>query len=111
VVQGFRVPQRLLGLPPLSQYDAATRPLFAAFTATPSLAPYQSEVARIDLNTINTSGSYGAARSAKMDSREYDRADNFELNEILWRSIKGKDAPLPPPVRRALAERAYAEAK
>ena len=36
---------------------------------------------------------------------DYDRVDDFELNEILWRSIKGRDAPLPPAVRRAIANR------
>ena len=41
----------------------------------------------------------------KMDFSEYDRIDDFELNEILWRAIKGKDAPLPPAVRRAIAFR------
>jgi hypothetical protein len=33
------------------------------------------------------------------------RIDDFELNEILWRAIKGKDAPFPPAVRRAIAFR------
>ena len=42
----------------------------------------------------------------KMDFDEYDRIDDFELNEILWRAIKGKDAPVPPAVRRAIAFRA-----
>ncbi len=41
----------------------------------------------------------------KMDFSEYDRVNDFELNEILWRSIKGVDAPLPAPVRRAIADR------
>jgi hypothetical protein len=40
-----------------------------------------------------------------MDWSDYDRIDDFELNEILWRSIKGPDAPLPPAVRRAIAYR------
>ena len=40
-----------------------------------------------------------------MDFSEYDKIDDFELNEILWRAIKGKDAPLPPAVRRAIAYR------
>jgi hypothetical protein len=48
---------------------------------------------------------YGAERSMKMDFDEYDKIDDFELNEILWRSIKGADAPLPPAVRRAIAYR------
>jgi hypothetical protein len=40
-----------------------------------------------------------------MDFSEVDRIDDFELNEILWRAIKGADAPLPPAVRRAIAFR------
>ena len=48
---------------------------------------------------------YGADRSAKMDFSDYDLVDDFELNEILWRSIKGVDAPIPPPVCRAIANR------
>ena len=40
-----------------------------------------------------------------MDFSEYDQIDDFELNEILWRAIKGEDAPMPPAVRRAIAYR------
>ena len=98
----------ILGLPPLSQYDAAARPMFESFTAEPDLTPYTHEEARIDLNAINSKAAYGASRSAKMDFSDYDRVDDFELNEILWRALKGKDAPLPPAVRRAIAYRPMA---
>ncbi len=54
---------------------------------------------------VNAPTAYGAERSMKMDFDEYDKIDDFELNEILWRSIKGKDAPVPPAVRRAIAYR------
>jgi hypothetical protein len=40
-----------------------------------------------------------------MDFSEYDRIDDFELNEILWRALKGPDAAIPPAVRRAIAYR------
>ncbi len=40
-----------------------------------------------------------------MDFTEYDKIDDFELNEILWRAVKGADAPIPPGVRRAIAYR------
>ncbi len=96
----------ILGLAPLSQFDAAARPMFASFTDKADLAPYVAEPARIDLNQVNAPTAYGAERSMKMDFDEYDKIDDFELNEILWRSIKGKDAPLPPAVRRAIAYRA-----
>jgi YVTN family beta-propeller protein len=95
----------ILGLPPLSQYDAAARPMFASFTDRADVTPYESVPAQIDVNAVNSSLAYGADRSMKMDFSEYDRVNDFELNEILWRSIKGVDAPLPAPVRRAIADR------
>ena len=55
---------------------------------------------------MNAPTAYGAERyRLKMDFDEYDRIDDFKLNEILWRSIKGKNAPVPPAVRRAIAMR------
>ncbi len=104
-VSMIRTIELILGLAPLSQYDAAARPMFASFTDKADLTPYFPQPNRIDLNELNTSTAYGADRSMKMDFDEYDRIDDFELNEILWRSIKGKDAPVPPAVRRAIAYR------
>jgi hypothetical protein len=104
-VSMIRSIELILGLSPLSQYDAAARPMYASFTDKADLAPYTHEAARIDLDTKNTKRAYGAARSSRMDFSEYDLVDDFELNEILWRSIKGVDAPVPPTVRRAIANR------
>jgi YVTN family beta-propeller protein len=104
-VSMVRTIELILGLPPLSQYDAAARPMFASFTDQPDLAPYVHEPARIPLDTVNTRTAYGAERSAKMDFSDYDRVDCFELNEILWRAIYGTDAPVPPAVRQAIANR------
>jgi YVTN family beta-propeller protein len=105
-VSMLRTIELILGLSPLSQFDAAARPMFASFSDQPDLSTYRAEPPRIDLNQVNEPTAYGAERSMKMDFDEYDKIDDFELNEILWRSIKGKDAPLPPPVRRAIAYRA-----
>lgn len=104
-VSMMRTMELILGLPPLSQYDAAATPMYESFTDTADLAPYSHVPNRIDLNAQNTATAYGAERSAKMDFSEYDKIDDFELNEILWRAIKGPDAPLPPAVRRAIAFR------
>jgi hypothetical protein len=104
-VSMIRTIELILGLPPLSQYDAAARPMYESFTAKADLTPYKHEKERIDLDEKNTRRSYGAARSAKMDFSDYDLVDDFELNEILWRSIKGPEAPIPPTVRRAIANR------
>jgi YVTN family beta-propeller protein len=104
-VSMVRTMELILGLQPLSQYDAGAHPMFASFTAKPDLSSYVHEPVRIDLNEVNAPTAYGAERSRKMDFDEYDRIDDFELNEILWRAIKGRDAPVPPAVRRAIAYR------
>ncbi len=105
-VSMIRTMELILGLQPLSQYDAAARPMFNSFSDTADLRPYTCELPQIDLQATNEATAYGADRSMKMDFSEYDQIDDFELNEILWRSVMGEDAPLPPAVRRAIAFRA-----
>jgi YVTN family beta-propeller protein len=102
----LRTMELILGLPPMSQFDASATPMFESFTDKADLTSYTALPARIDVNAKNTALAYGAERSAKMDFTEYDKIDDFELNEILWRAIKGPNAPLPPAVRRAIAFRA-----
>ncbi|HEX4591615.1 MAG TPA: hypothetical protein VH120_16885 [Gemmataceae bacterium] len=69
------------------------------------MKPFTHEEPRIEIAATNTKLAYGAERSSRMDFSDVDLADDFELNEILWRAVKGADAPLPPAVRRAIAFR------
>jgi YVTN family beta-propeller protein len=104
-VSMVRTIELILGLAPLSQHDAAAKPMFASFTDRPDLTPYKHEAARIDLEAWNSPLAYGADRSNKMDFSAYDKVNDFELNEILWYELKGPSAPQPPAVRRAIAYR------
>jgi YVTN family beta-propeller protein len=104
-VSMLRTMELILGLPPLSQFDAAATPMFESFGDQANLTPYEHVPARINLEAKNEATAYGAERSRKMDFTEYDKIDDFELNEILWRAIKGPDAEIPPAVRRAIAYR------
>jgi YVTN family beta-propeller protein len=97
----LRTMELILGLPPMSQYDAAATPMYAAFQPTPNLALYQSRPARVPLDEKNDSNSPGAAASVAMNLEEADRAPEHELNEILWKSVRGAQSPMPPPVRAA----------
>jgi YVTN family beta-propeller protein len=98
----LRTIELILGLDPMSQFDAAARPMANAFTATPDLTPYVQRPARVDLGAKNTRMAWGAAKSMKLDLDEAeDRADDLAFNEIIWKSVKGADSPLPPPVRSA----------
>jgi hypothetical protein len=98
----LRTMELILGLPPMTQYDASATPMFASFTDKPDLTPYGLLSPRISLTERNGTTAYGARESGKMDFREYDRIDEDALNRILWHSIKGKNAPYPAPVRRAM---------
>ena len=55
----------------------------------------------MDLATRNTALAWGARESQKMDFSEPDKADDIVLNEIVWRSVRGADSPMPAPVRAA----------
>jgi YVTN family beta-propeller protein len=97
----LRTMELILGLPPMTQYDAAATPMYNAFTTTPTLAAYAAKPAIIDLEEMNRSTAPGAAESARMDFDKEDRTPEIELNEILWQSIHGAGALMPPPVHAA----------
>ena len=63
--------------------------------------PYTARPAQVDLTAVNTRLSWGARASQKMDFTEPDKADDIVLNEIVWRSVRGADSPMPAPVRAA----------
>jgi YVTN family beta-propeller protein len=96
----IRSMELLLGLPPMSQYDAAAMPMYASFGTTPLATPFSVIKPLIDMNVKNTKDSYGAKASSKMNFSDDDRAPMHALNEIIWKSIKGKDSTMPPPVHR-----------
>jgi YVTN family beta-propeller protein len=97
----LRTIELVLGIPPMSQYDAAATPLFGAFAAKPDPTPYDVRPARVDIKERNREDAPGAQASLRMNMIEADLAPERELNEILWKSVKGADSVMPPPVRAA----------
>jgi DNA-binding beta-propeller fold protein YncE len=97
----LRTIELILGLQPMSQFDAAAAPMNTAFTAKSDLTPFAARPAQVDLEERNPPSAWGAKASARMDFREADRADDIALNEIIWRSVKGAGSPMPAPVRAA----------
>jgi hypothetical protein len=91
----IRTMELILGIRPMTHFDAAARPIIAAFATTPNPAPYAAESPRTSLQERNLAQSATAARSAKLDFSDADRIDDDELNDILWRAIKGTEPPAP----------------
>jgi YVTN family beta-propeller protein len=96
----LRSMELLLGLPPMSQYDAAAMPMYAAFGTAHDTTSFTAISPRIDTEAMNTEKSYGTKASGRMNFAEVDRAPMRELNEIIWKSVKGADSEMPTPVHR-----------
>jgi DNA-binding beta-propeller fold protein YncE len=97
----LRTMELILGLKPMSQFDAAARPMYNSFHATPDLKPYQHVIPNVDINATNVAGAWGAKLSEEFDFSKEDLADDLLFNEVIWRSVRGPNSPMPPPVRSA----------
>ena len=98
----LRTMELILGLDPMSQFDAAARPMANSFTPTPDLAPYVARPARVDLNERNTRETPNAELSMTLDLDEAeDMADDLVFNEIIWQAVRGPKSVMPAPVRSA----------
>jgi hypothetical protein len=97
----LRTMELILGLKPMSQFDAAARPMFNSFTAKSDVTPYKHEVPKWDRNEKNQAGAFGADWFEKRDFAKEDRIDDLQLTEVVWKSVRGEHAVVPPPVRAA----------
>ncbi len=94
-VSMLRTMELILGLPPLTQFDAAATPMIDSFTNKPDLASYDAITPSQSLTELNTASSPLAAASARMNLADADHAPERELNEAIWKSVKGANSTMP----------------
>ncbi|MBI5396509.1 MAG: beta-propeller fold lactonase family protein [Verrucomicrobia bacterium] len=97
----LRTIELILGLKPMSQFDAAATPMFNCFQTRADTRPYKALPANVDLSERNVKTAWGGELSEKMNFAKEDAADDLLLNEVIWRSVRGPHSPMPPPVRAA----------
>jgi DNA-binding beta-propeller fold protein YncE len=95
----LRTIELVLGLRPMSQFDAAATPMFNSFQPRPDTRPYDGLPANVDLNEKNRATAWGS--DLKMNFAREDAVDDLLLNEAVWRTVRGADNPMPAPVRAA----------
>ena len=95
----LRTMELILGMRPMTTYDAGARPMFNVFNNAPTAGAYTLEKPQTPLDRRNPANSPTAALSLKMNFKDADDVDEDELNRVLWAAIKGPDNPMPPPVR------------
>ncbi len=98
----LRTMELILGLPPMSQYDAAATPMFRSFTATPNETPFIHELPRTNLFELNVKNTPSAQKSAKFDFKKEDSIPDLEFSEVIWKAVKGEDSVMPAPRRAAI---------
>ncbi len=97
----IRTMELILGLPPLTQYDAGATPMFNAFQKRATMTEYTALMPKIDLMAKNTKASPFARESGRMNFRAFDLAPEDELNRILW-AVARPGEPYPTPIHRAI---------
>jgi DNA-binding beta-propeller fold protein YncE len=97
----LRTMELILGLKPMSQFDAAAEPMYHSFQAEPDVTAYEHVVPDVDLHEKNKRAAWGSKISEKFNFAKEDAADDLLLNEVVWRSVKGANSPMPAPVRAA----------
>ena len=95
----LRTMELVLGLKPMSQFDAAAMPMFDSFQAEPAFRPYDSVPSNVDLNERSNPTAWGA--DLKMNFAREDAANEQLLNEVVWKSVRGAASPMPAPVHAA----------
>ncbi len=97
----LRTIELILGIPPMSQYDAAATPLWRCFTSTPNFSGYNAIPSNINLADKNTVINELSERSAQFDFSKEDRAPDNDFSEVIWKGVKGLHSKMPAPKRAA----------
>jgi YVTN family beta-propeller protein len=97
----LRTIELILGLPPMTQYDAPAVPLWRCFNKTPDHPPFEVRPCLVDLNQKNLAESKWQKKSETFNFAKEDRINDADFNEVIWKAVKGLDSPCPPSVHAA----------
>jgi hypothetical protein len=91
----------ILGIKPMSQYDAAAEPMWRSFTEKPNVTSFVSLPNNIDLTEKNTAVNELSKKSEGFDFSKEDKVPDMEFSEVIWKGIKGINSVVPSPTRSA----------
>ncbi len=97
----LRTMELILGLPPMSQYDAAAEPMWRSFDQKINRTPFNVIKPFVDLNETNIKEDELSTASEKLDFSKEDMVPDLYFNQILWKAIKGINSNMPAPKRSA----------
>ncbi len=91
----LRTMELILGLLPMSQYDAGATPMWRCFTATPDFSPIKALPAQVDIEERNLADNELSRISETFNLAKVDAVPDRLFNEVLWKALKGTEMPAP----------------
>lgn len=96
----LRTMELILGMGPMTQYDAAATPMWRCFDNSAKPFEFKAILPDVDMNKRNTAINEWQKRSEKFNFAKEDANNDIEFNKVLWHAIKG-NVPFPGPKRAA----------
>ena len=94
----LRTMELIVGIGPMTQYDAAATPMLNSFSDTRNLTPYTAiKPAANVLAEKNGPNAPMAAVANTLDFSSQDLAPEQLLNQMIWQSVRGADSQMPTP--------------
>lgn len=91
----IRTMELILGLPPMTQYDASAKSMWRSFTSHVDATPFNHLPENTPLNERNVKKDRWQAMCEKYDFSIEDNVPDVEFNQVLWHGIKGSNVPYP----------------
>lgn len=97
----LRTMELILGLKPMSQYDAAATPMWRCFSPKTDATPFNARPANVDLEQRNVAVNKNSKKSVQFDLSKPDAIDDLVFSEIVWQTVRGENSVMPAPRRGA----------
>ncbi|MFD2938298.1 alkaline phosphatase family protein [Spirosoma flavum] len=97
----LRTIELILGLKPMSQYDAAATPMWRCFNKQADIAGFTSLEPGVDINQKNVAFNRNSKRSSQFNLTRPDEIDDLIFSEIVWQTVRGENSTMPAPRRGA----------
>ena len=100
----LRTIELILGLPPMSQFDASATPMWRSFTPTSDLKPYTALIPETNIDQRNTAVNKSSKLSETFNLKRPDAVPDKLIGEVVWKSVKGENSVMPAPKRSAFVK-------
>jgi YVTN family beta-propeller protein len=100
----LRTMELILGMPAMTQYDAAAKPMWRCFNTVADSSRFVALIPEVNLKEKNTALNKWQRLSENYNFAKEDAIPDLEFNEVVWHGVKGEQVPFPGPKRAAFVK-------